>query len=123
MAAGVLFPSVEVHAPGRALLAGNLKKLGAEVHGNVFLSDSRFSGRYKIEGTVKVSGTPDIPVVRRVRLYHNTMACILARETWSAADGSYEFSGVVIGPWFVTAHDHTGEYNAVIADNILGTPL
>ena len=47
----------------------------------------------------------------------------LARTMLSDASGVYEFRMVGLGPWFVTGHDHTGEYNAVIADNIYGTPM
>ena len=68
-----------------------------------------------------MAGTPDVPVTRRVRLYYVSGA--LVKEVWSNPDGSYEFLAVAIGPWMVVANDHTGEYNAVIADNILGVPM
>jgi hypothetical protein len=81
-----------------------------------------FSGIFKIVGTTAVAGTPDIPVSRRVNLMLRKSGR-LARAKISNADGSYEFLMVGPGPWFVTGHDHTDEYNAVIADNIYGTPV
>jgi hypothetical protein len=81
-----------------------------------------YSGVYKIPGTVAVAGTPDVPVSRRVNLML-AKSGRLARTMLSDASGVYEFRMVGRGPWFVTAHDHTGEYNAEIADNILGEPI
>lgn len=46
---------------------------------------------------------------------------IIASMKMSESDGTYEFFPVAYGPWTVIAFDHTGEYNAVIADNIYGT--
>ncbi len=41
----------------------------------------------------------------------------------SDASGVVEFLAVAKGPWAVVAFDHTGEYNAVIADNVFGEPM
>jgi hypothetical protein len=79
-------------------------------------------GAYKVPGTTKVSGAPDVPVSRLVCLFC-ARSRRLVRAQWSNQDGSYVFFGVRYGPWFVTAHDHTGEYNAVISDNIYGEPM
>lgn len=120
MAAGVLFADVLTHAPGKALFAASTRKPGVSLKPLTLAGDLRSGGRYTVRGTTKVAGTPDVPVARRVRLYHMTQAGFMAREIWSEADGSYEFRNVDRGPWFVVSHDHTGEYNAVIADNVMG---
>lgn len=80
-----------------------------------------FSGLFRVDGTVKVAGSPDVPIRRKVCLVEKKSRRI-ANETWSdAASGAYTFSSVKQGPWVVLAFDHTGEYNAVVADNISGT--
>lgn len=80
------------------------------------------SGLFKVAGTVAVAGTPDVPVSREVRL-SRAKGGRLALSLFSDIAGNYQFSFVGRGPWVVTAHDHTGEYNAVIADNIFGEPM
>lgn len=79
-------------------------------------------GDFYVEGTVKVDGTPDFPVRRKVRLFCTTTGRHV-RETWSdETTGLYRFDYVRQGPWTVISHDHTGNYNAVVADNITATP-
>ena len=73
-------------------------------------------------GSTAVAGTPDVPVSRRVGLFDRKSRRI-AKETVSDAAGNYAFNNVASGPWFVVSFDHTGEYNAVIADNIYGEPM
>lgn len=123
MAQSVLFPSVLTHAPGKALFAASARKSGVSVKPLTHHGDLRFGGIYKITGTTKVTGTPDVPVSRKVRLYNLRYATALVKERWSDQDGSYEFLNIDKGPWFVVAHDNTGEYNAVIADNIFGEAM
>jgi len=86
-------------------------------------TDMRIAGMYRLAGTTAVAGSPDVPVARLVRLYHSRFASFCARETLSAADGSWSFTCLDRGPWTVIAFDHTGEYNAVVAANILGEPM
>lgn len=78
----------------------------------------------RINGTVKVAGTPPAPVRRRVRLF-DRRAGRLVRETWSdSATGAYEFADLAIGREFtVVAYDHTGTHNAVIADPLEAEPM
>ena len=59
-------------------------------------------------------------VQRRVRLFCRKSGR-LVRETWSDASGNYTFKQIRSGPWFVLSHDHTGEFNAVVADEIYGS--
>lgn len=79
--------------------------------------DFLHGGRGIIYGTVKESGTPALPVVRRVRLYRK-LDGLLIREAWSKPDGSYQFRGVALQDYYVVAFDHTGNFNAVIRDSI-----
>ena len=86
------------------------------------IKDILYGGTYRVDGLVFVAGAPDVPVVRRVRLLHARSGRI-AREQWSDPAGNYSFGYVAIGPWTILAHDHTNEYNAVVADNINGVPI
>ena len=80
-------------------------------------------GTYNVAGTVKIDSTPDIPVKRRVRLLDGLTYRVVA-ETWSdPVTGGYSFPNVRIGPWLIVAADYTGDYNAVVADNVLGVPV
>ena len=65
--------------------------LGVPRHRALKLLDTEFGGVGRIYGTVSKKGTPTNAVLsRRVRL-HRSVDGYLARETWSKADGSYEF--------------------------------
>lgn len=57
------------------------------------------------------------PVSRRVRCFERKTGRIV-RETWSNAAGYYQFDDLDPSKRFtVVAHDYSGTYNAVIADN------
>ena len=84
--------------------------------------DMRFSGMFLVQGTTAVAGQPDVPVSRLTLLFDKTTK-LPVRTKMSNADGTYRFDCVRYGPWSVIAFDHTGEYNAVIADNIYGEPM
>ncbi|SDO30017.1 Concanavalin A-like lectin/glucanases superfamily protein [Halomonas shengliensis] len=57
------------------------------------------------------------PVSRRVRCFERRTGRIV-RETWSNAAGYYQFDDLDPAKRFtVVAHDYSGTYNAVIADN------
>lgn len=101
-----------VGAPDGGLVAGKLLD-GQSVEDG---------GLYRVAGTVAVSGTPETPVARRVRLI-DTLSGRLAYEQFSTPTGNYSFDNVRAGPWTVLSHDHTLEYNAVVADNIIGVPM
>ena len=95
---------------------------GASIAKTFHAKDTNDGGAFKVQGTVAIDATPDIPVRRKVRLF-----CLqsgrLVRETWSdPVTGGYLFDYIRQGPWFITAHDHTGTYVGVIADNLLAEP-
>lgn len=82
------------------------------------MADAYDSGKYRITGTTKRKGTPDSPTRVRVCLF-DQLSKRLARETWSdAATGAYAFTCLRSGTYFVVSFDHTGAFNAVIADNV-----
>lgn len=80
-----------------------------------------FGGMGTITGTVSVAATPtNTPAARRVRL-HDADTGRIAREVWSTTGGAYSFTRLAAGNYYVTAFDHTGTYNAVIADALTVT--
>lgn len=82
------------------------------------LVDLENGGRGRVIGTTKNVGNPDYPVSRRVRLLRKRDG-FLAREGWSDAGGNYLFEHVRHDiEYIVLSHDHTGVYNAVIADSV-----
>lgn len=84
----------------------------------------RFHGSHDTAvGSTKNTGAPNAPVRRRVRL-HDQPTGLLVREMWSAAEtGVYQFTGLAAGTYYVTAFDHTGEYNGeIMTDVVLPTP-
>ena len=76
-------------------------------------------GQGVITGTVKIKGTPDYAVSRRVRLYRDRDG-MLVGETWSdPTTGAYSFDGLDRSQKYtVLALDHTGNFRAVPADNL-----
>lgn len=72
-----------------------------------------------ITGTVKVKGTPDYPVSRRVRLYRDRDGALVG-ETWSdAGTGAYTFTGLDSTQRYTALSlDHTAVFRAVVADNL-----
>jgi hypothetical protein len=77
------------------------------------------SGPGNITGTTR--NTPDTPVSRRIRL-HEQSSGRLVRETWSdSITGAYSFTGLRLTLYYITAFDHTGNYNGVIATGITPT--
>lgn len=79
------------------------------------VTDFYNGGAGTISGKVTVNDNPDS---RKVRLYDLRSGQLL-RTTWSAADGSYKFTGIAPGlVYFVVGHDHTKTYNAVVQDMV-----
>lgn len=72
-------------------------------------------GTGTISGKVTVNDNPDS---RKVRLFDLRSGQLL-RTTWSAADGTYKFTGIDPGlVYFVVGHDYTKTYNAVVQDMV-----
>lgn len=81
--------------------------------------DTEFGGNGRIYGFVERKNAPaNVPLVRRVRL-HRSRDGLLARETWSKPDGSYEFNGIAAQYEYDTiAWDHELSYRSVVANNL-----
>lgn len=84
------------------------------------LIDVECGGQGRIYGTVARKNTPaNVPLRRRVRL-HRSVDGYLARETWSKADGSYEFRDISTRyEWDVIAWDHELQEYSTVANNQL----
>lgn len=106
-------------APGRVNVSAHPYGV---VSGVTAKFDTQYGGKFKVTGTAKVSGTPDIPVRRMVGLFDERSKRIV-RSVWSDAVGNYAFYNVAYGPWSVISWDHTLEYNAVIAANRFGDAM
>ena len=91
--------------------------------GAFFRNDREDAGVYRITGTTKNTGTPEIPVRRRVRLHDQPTGRVI-REVWSdAATGAYSFDGIRMGVFYVTAFDHTGQFSGVIETEVTPEPV
>lgn len=87
------------------------------------LLDLAYGGPGRISGTVKIKGTPDYPVSRRVRLLRERDG-VCIRETWSdPLSGAYQFDGIDPAQRYtVLAYDHEHQLRAVVADNLSPEP-
>lgn len=84
------------------------------------LFQNLYAGAGQITGTVKKKALPDnLPLARKVRLYHDRSGQLVA-ETWSdAVTGVYQFLGLDLAEVYTAlALDHTHTYRAVAADNL-----
>lgn len=82
-----------------------------------YLFDPKARGR--IVGTVKRKDTPaNVPLSRRVRLFRDSDGALI-RETWSNAQGVYQFD--YLEEWeayTAISYDHTRSFRAAAADNL-----
>lgn len=83
------------------------------------LRDVYHGGLGRVTGTVKVRGTPDYAVFRRVRLIRERDG-VFVQETWSdPVTGAYEFKYVDPSEKYTAlSYDHTHNFRAVVADNL-----
>lgn len=67
-----------------------------------------------------------LPVIRRVMCYHR-LTGLLLDTTWSKADGSYRFDGLIAGvKYFITSVDENNDsvqHNAVTQDLITASEV
>lgn len=91
--------------------------------GAYFRVDREDAGVYRITGSTKNTGTPELPVRRRVRL-HDQPSGRVVREVWSdATTGAYTFDRIRMGTFYVTAFDHTGQFSGVIETDVTPEPM
>lgn len=103
-----------------ALLSDAVGATQSLLNGEPLGIDVEDGGDGRITGTVKRKDTPlNVPLRRRVVLLNN-FDHRKVREVWSdAATGYYEFTGVArLRTYTVVSYDHTGQYRAVLADNL-----
>ena len=73
-------------------------------------------------GIFKNTGTPNVPVRRRGRIFDQFNGR-LQREVWSdAATGQYQFHGLRASTYMVIGLDHTGLYNGEIMTDVVIPP-
>jgi len=107
------------YAPPEALDAVGVR--GKSIRQLPGARDLYFGGNGRITGTVAEKSTPaNTPLHRRVVLTDDRSRMAI-RETWSdATTGAYTFEGVRPNcRYTVTSADYSGQYRAVIADNLL----
>lgn len=81
-----------------------------------------WTGPYRVAGTLKIAGTPDTPVARRV-LCLDDASMICVGEAWSdPVTGAYEFRNLPAGTFTVLAQDYQGVYNSVVAARVASVP-
>lgn len=82
-----------------------------------------FSGRGRVSGTVKTTNTPaNTPVHRRVRLFRDRDAHLIAEQWSDPITGDYSFDYIDTNyTYTVLSYDHTGLFRAVVADNLTPT--
>ena len=106
-------------SPPPAVGVGSANHFGNLLSG----TDVEDGGTYRVTGTTKVRGTPDLAVSRRVRL-HDQLSGRVVREVWSTAGtGAYAFNRIRLGTFFIVSFDHTGLHNGVIATNVTSEPM
>ncbi|WP_304912457.1 hypothetical protein [Hydrogenophaga sp.] len=70
-------------------------------------------------GTTKNTGTPEVPVRRRVVLHDQPTGRVI-RQQWSdPVTGAYQFQNIRAGTYFVIAFDHTGLYGPEAESDIV----
>ena len=123
-AASATIESISDAVPGaravglRLRLAPGVPVVPARRLGALYRYDSADGGPYRVAGTVVIDGTPATPASRRVRLF-DKISGRLVREQWSAADGTFEFAKVRVGPWLLVVDDYTLTYEADAATEVL----
>ncbi len=92
--------------------------------GGVVNLDTIDGGTHRVAGTVAEKALPtNTPLVRKVMLIDERSHRVV-RETWSDAAGNYVFNSINANTTYtVISYDHTSQYRAVIADNILPDQL
>lgn len=107
---------IPVRVAGSTPATVNLRVLDL---GAARVRDQYFGGRGRVYGTVKVKGTPDYAVYRRVRLFRDRDG-VCVGEVWSdPTTGAYEFTYVdETLRYTVVSYDHFASFRAVVADNL-----
>jgi hypothetical protein len=81
------------------------------------------SGHYKIGGTIKVGGSQDTPVARKVVLFDQVSLRVLQSTFSNGVTGAYEFTNLANKPHMVMSFDHEESFRAVVADRVIPEPM
>lgn len=91
--------------------------------GSYMRRDMVDGGGYQISGATVNTGSPEIPVGRRVRLHDQPSGRVVA-EVWSdPVTGAYAFTNIRQGLYYITSFDHTGQYNGVVQTDVTAEPM
>lgn len=81
------------------------------------------AGALRITGTTKVTGTPQTPVRRRVRLHEQETGRPVA-DVWSdAVTGAFVFSNLAFKTYYVVTFDYTLQYKGEVQTDVTPTAL
>lgn len=84
-----------------------------------FVQNSSYGGRGRISGTVKIKGTPNYAVYRKVRLVREIDAICVAEQWSDPVTGVYQFDYYdETKKYTVISYDYENDFRAVIADNL-----
>lgn len=76
-------------------------------------------GKFRVSGTTKILSSPTTQTSVKVCL-HDQLSGLLVGSQWSKSNtGAYSFNNIRNGSFYVVAFDHTKNYRAVIADQIV----
>lgn len=81
------------------------------------------SGALQITGDTVNTGMPETPVGRRVRLHDQPSGRVVAEQWTDPVTGVYSFTRLRPGTFYVTAFDHTGQFNGVISSDLTPDPM
>lgn len=101
----------------------NPTALVKRVSGAVLRNRTQDSGQYKISGTIKVDGSPDTPVARKVVLFDQVSLRVLQSTFSDGTTGAYEFTNLANKPHMVMSFDHEESFRAVVADRVTPEPM
>lgn len=84
-----------------------------------FVLNVWYGGRGRISGTVKINGTPNYAVYRKVRLVRELDAICVAEQWSNPVTGAYQFDYYdETQTYTVISYDYENDFRAVIADNL-----
>lgn len=117
----VALGTVRVQPPAVRLNPGwpNASGITKRLSGQILRNRTEDSGRYKISGTIKVDGSPDTPVARKVVLFDQVSLRVLQSTFSNATTGAYEFLNLANKPHMVMSFDYTESFRAVVADRVM----
>jgi hypothetical protein len=97
-------------------LVGTVRGMAAVLQGDIDTDDG---GKFKVFGTTKITGSPATATRVKVTL-HDQLSGRVVRSQWTnSATGAYQFNYIRNGAFYLVAFDHTKNYRAVIADQLV----